>query len=231
MNVVRFPLVVVASLVFWGCEKPATETSESKPESAEESEELTPEEKALVKAARPFLDAIAAGDYAAAQALLSSHARARMSPNQFVPPEDEKAAADADARAVTNPTVADFQKFMTLVETAYGKPSKVSSSDVMSTDPQVLSGKGDAMETAFTIGLMPDAIPADIRKGAVRSQIGVTLSPERLKAVAEEEGMSVEDLQKNEDFAPYCNLKVVLVDEGGQLKVGYFEFTPPSMWD
>ncbi len=231
MNVVRFPLLVVASLVLWGCEKPASETSESKPGSAEESEELTPEERALVKAARPFLDAIVAEDYAAAQALLSSQAQARMSLNQFVPPEDEKAAAAAEAKAVTNPTVADFQKFMALVETAYGKPSKVLSSDLMSTEPQVLSGKGDAMETAFAIGLMPDSIPANIRKAAVRSQIGVTLSQEKLKAVAEEEGMSVEDLQKNEDFAPYCNLKVVLVDEGGQLKVGYFEFTPPSMWD
>ena len=43
--------------------------------------------------------------------------------------------------------------------------------------------------------------------------------------------ISVEDLKKSEDFDPYFNLKVVLVEEGGQLKIGYFEFLPPSMMD
>ena len=38
-------------------------------------------------------------------------------------------------------------------------------------------------------------------------------------------------LSKSPDFDPYFNLKVVLVEEGGQLKVGYFEFLPPSIMD
>jgi hypothetical protein len=101
----------------------------------------------------------------------------------------------------------------------------------MSTDAEELSGKGDAMETAFTIGLMPDSIPANIRKASIRSQVGVELTPERLKEIATQQGVSVEELRKDPDFAPYCNLKVVLVEEGGEWKVGYFEFTPPSMWD
>ena len=33
------------------------------------------------------------------------------------------------------------------------------------------------------------------------------------------------------DSAPYMNVKFVLVDDGGQLKVGYFELMPPSMMD
>ncbi|HEX4696790.1 MAG TPA: hypothetical protein VH254_03880 [Candidatus Udaeobacter sp.] len=41
----------------------------------------------------------------------------------------------------------------------------------------------------------------------------------------------MEDLKKGEDFDPYFNLKIVLVDEAGQLKIGYFEFMPPSMMD
>ena len=41
----------------------------------------------------------------------------------------------------------------------------------------------------------------------------------------------MEQLKKEEDFDPYLNLKVVLVEEGGQLKIGYFEFLPPSMLD
>jgi hypothetical protein len=38
-------------------------------------------------------------------------------------------------------------------------------------------------------------------------------------------------LKKSEDFDPYFNLKVVLIEDGGQLKVGYFEFLPLSMMD
>ena len=49
--------------------------------------------------------------------------------------------------------------------------------------------------------------------------------------MAQQQGISVEELKKDEDFDPYCNLKVVLVEEGGQLKVGYFEFLPPSIMD
>jgi hypothetical protein len=34
-----------------------------------------------------------------------------------------------------------------------------------------------------------------------------------------------------EDRGTYLNVKFVLVKEEGQLKVGYFEFMPPSMLD
>jgi hypothetical protein len=47
--------------------------------------------------------------------------------------------------------------------------------------------------------------------------------------VAQKEGISVEDLKKSEDFDPYFNLKVVLVEENGQLRVAYFEFLSPSI--
>ena len=56
-------------------------------------------------------------------------------------------------------------------------------------------------------------------------------SAQELQKVAQQQGISVEELKKEEDFDPYLNLKVVLVEEGGQLKVGYFEFLPPSMLD
>jgi hypothetical protein len=45
------------------------------------------------------------------------------------------------------------------------------------------------------------------------------------------EGISVEELKRSADFDPYFNLKVVLIEEGGELKVSYFEFLPPSMMD
>ena len=40
-----------------------------------------------------------------------------------------------------------------------------------------------------------------------------------------------EDLQKDTNFKPGFNVKVVLVEEDGQLKVGYFEFLPASRWN
>ena len=49
--------------------------------------------------------------------------------------------------------------------------------------------------------------------------------------MAATEGITVEELKKSDDFDPYFNLKVVLVDDGGELKIGYFEFLPPSMMD
>jgi hypothetical protein len=78
---------------------------------------------------------------------------------------------------------------------------------------------------------MPEWIPADIRRASLRGQIATELSPQEIQNVAQREGISVEELKKNEDFNPYLNLKVVLVEEDGQLKIGYFEFLPPSIWD
>jgi hypothetical protein len=83
----------------------------------------------------------------------------------------------------------------------------------------------------FAIGAMPEWIPADIRRASLRGQIHTELSAQELQNAAQREGISVEDLKKSEDFDPYFNLKIVLVDEGSQLKIGYFEFLPPSMLD
>jgi hypothetical protein len=88
-----------------------------------------------------------------------------------------------------------------------------------------------AVDSMFAIGAMPEWIPADIRKASLRGQIHTQLSPQELENVAQRDGISVEELKKSEDFDPYLNLKVVLVDEDGQLKIGYFEFLPPSIWD
>lgn len=226
VNALRFSLVAVASLILFGCD---SKTSSN--EASSEEEPMSAEEKQAMQAATPFLQAIAGGDHAAAYAQLSSHAKARMSQNQFLPPDDEAAAKANDAKAVTNPSLQDFQRFLALAANELGSPTKIISSSVMSTDPEELSGKGNALEAAFTVGLMPDSIPTNIRKASVRSQVGVVLTPGQLKDIATQQGLSVEELEKDTEFAPYCNLKVVLVDEGGQLKVGYFEFTPPSMWD
>jgi len=88
-----------------------------------------------------------------------------------------------------------------------------------------------AVESMFAIGAMPDWIPAAIRRASLRGQIHTELSAQELEKTAQAQGTSGEELKKDQDFDPYFNLKVVLVEEDGQLKVGYFEFLPPSMMD
>ena len=87
------------------------------------------------------------------------------------------------------------------------------------------------MDSMFAIGAMPEWIPAEIRRASLRGQISTELSPQELEKVAARDGISVEELKKSEGFDPYFNLKAVLVEESGQLKIGYFEFLPPSIWD
>jgi hypothetical protein len=132
-------------------------------------------------------------------------------------------------------TAEQFAYLMQYVEAARGAPRAPKMLHVFSTDPDVLNRRSKeqfgSMDSMFAIGAMPEWIPADIRKASLRGQIHTELSAQELQNEAQREGISVEELKKSDDFDPYLNLKVVLVEEGGQLSVGYFEFLPPSIWD
>ena len=73
------------------------------------------------------------------------------------------------------------------------------------------------MDSMFAIGAMPEWIPADIRRASLRGQIHTELSPQELANVAQQHGITVEELKKDQDFDPYFNLKVVLVEEAGAI--------------
>jgi predicted small lipoprotein YifL len=194
-----------------------------------------PDERKYLLAAKPFFIAVANRKYADAYALLSSHARARMSFNQFTPAEDQATFQQYESQPYSNVTAEQFAYLMQYVEAARGAPRAPKMLSVFSTDPDVLNRRSKeqfgAMDSMFAIGAMPDWIPADIRRASLRGQIHTELLPQELQKVAQQQGISVEDLKKEEDFDPYFNLKVVLVEENGQLRVGYFEFLPPSMMD
>jgi hypothetical protein len=134
-----------------------------------------------------------------------------------------------------NVTAEQFAYLMQYVEAAHGTPRAPKLLHVFSTDPNVLNRRSKeqfgAMDSMFAIGALPDSIPADIRRASLRGQIHTELSPEELEKVANEQGISAEELKKDEGFDRYFNLKLVLVEEEGELKVGYFEFLPPSMMD
>ena len=194
-----------------------------------------PDERKYLLAAKPFFVAVANRKYADAYALLSAHAKARMSFNQFTPAEEQATFQQYESQPYMNVTEAQFAYLMQYVEAARGAPRAPKMLSVFSTDPDVLNRRSKeqfgAMDSMFAIGAMPDWIPADIRRASLRGQIHTELSPQELQRVAQTEGISVEEMKKSEDFDPYFNLKVVLVEENGQLKVGYFEFLPPSMMD
>lgn len=210
-------------------------------ETAQESEDdfldkdANPDEREYLVAAKPFFIAVANQQYAEAYALLSSHAKARMSLNQFTPAQQDADFQQNESNPFINVTAEQFAYLMQYVEAAHGTPRAPKMLHVFSTDAEVLNRRSKeqfgAMDSMFAIGAMPDSIPADIRRASLRGQIHTDLSPEELEKVANEQGVSVEESKNGEDFDPYFNLKVVLVEENGQLKVGYFEFLPPSMMD
>jgi hypothetical protein len=194
-----------------------------------------PDDRKYLVAAKPFVVALASRKYADAYTHLSRYAIARMSLEQFKPSATESEAQQNQAYVFDNVTPEQFAYLMQYVEAAHGAPRAPKMLHVFSTDPDVLNRRSKeqfgAMDSMFAIGAMPEWIPADIRRAGLRGQIHTELSPQELQNTARREGMTVEDLKKSDDFDPYFNFKVVLVEEGGQLKIGYFEFLAPSVLD
>jgi hypothetical protein len=237
-RVTTFIAAILLPVLLTSCDK---KTQGGKEKTAQKSEDdfldkdAKPDERKYLLAAKPFFIAIANRKYVDAHALLSSYARAQMSFNQFTPAEEQATFQQYELNPYTNVTAEQFAYLMQYVEAARGAPRAPKMLSVFSTDPDVLNRRSreqlGAMDSMFAIGAMPDWIPADIRRSSLRGQIHTELSPQELQKVAQQQGISVEELKKDENFDPYLNLKVVLVEENGQLKIGYFEFLPPSIMD
>ena len=229
---------ILVPLLFTACGKKGQDGAKKTVQKSDDDfldKDVKPDERKYLMAAKPFITAVANRKYADAYVLLSRYAIARMSLEQFKPSEQESDAQQSEAYVFDNVTPEQFAYLMQYVEAAHGAPRAPKMLHVFSTDPAVLNRQSKeqfgAVDSMFAIGAMPEWIPADIRKASLRGQIHTELSPQELQNVAQREGISVEELQKSADFDPYFNLKVVLVEEDGQLKIGYFEFLPPSIWD
>ena len=237
-RVTTFIAAILLPVLLTSCGKKGPGAEKNTAQKSEDDfldKDATSDERKYLLAAKPFFIAIANRKYADAYALLSSHARAQMSFNQFTPAEEQATFQQYESNPYTNVTAEQFAYLMQYVEAARGAPRAPKMLSVFSTDPDVLNRRSKeqfgAMDSMFAIGAMPDWIPANIRRASLRGQIHTELSPQELEKVAQQQGISVEELKKDEDFDPYFNLKVVLVEEGGQLKIGYFEFLPPSIMD
>lgn len=237
-RVMTLATAVLVPVLLTSCGKKAQDAGKQTVQKSEDDfldKDAKPDERKYLLAAKPFFVAIANRRYADAYALLSRYAKARMSFNQFTPAENGATYQQYEASPYDNVTAEQFAYLMQYVEAARGAPRAPKMLHVYSTDPDVLNRRSKeqfgAMDSMFAVGAIPDWIPADIRKASLRGQIHTELSPQELQNVAQREGISVEDLKKSEDFDPYFNVKLVLVEEDGQLNVGYFEFLPPSIWD
>jgi len=237
-RIMMLALAIVLSMLLTSCGKKGPAGEKKTVQKSEDDfldKDAKPDERKYLLAAKPFFVAIANRKYADAYALLSRYAKARMSFNQFSPAEDDATYQQYEQSPYDNVTAEQFAYLMQYVEAARGAPRAPKMLHVFSTDPDVLNRRSKeqfgAMDSMFAIGAMPEWIPADIRKASLRGQIQTELSPQELQNVAQREGISVEDLKKSDDFDPYFNVKLILVEEGGQLSVGYFEFLPPSIWD
>ena len=242
MKVASFVPILIAAILLpvllASCEKKSADGEKKSAQKSEDDfldKDANPDERKYLLAAKPFFIAVANRKYVDAYALLSGYARARMSLNQFAPGQQDADFQRNETYPMMNVTAEQFAYLMQYVEAAHGAPRAPKMLHVFSTDPDVLNRRSreqfGAMDSMFAIGAMPDWIPAESRRASLRGQIHTELSPQELQNVAQREGISVEDLKKSEDFDPYFNLKIVLVDEAGQLKIGYFEFMPPSMMD
>ena len=165
-----------------------------------------PDEQKYLLAVKPFFIAVANRRYVDAYALLSSHARARMSFNQFTPAEEQTTFQQYESNPYMNVTAEQFAYLMQYVEAARGAPRAPKMLSVFSIDPDVLNERSKeqfgAMDSMFAIGAMPDGIPANIRRASLRGQIHTELAPQQLEKVAQQHGITVEELKKDDDFDP-----------------------------
>jgi hypothetical protein len=230
-------LVTVTGVAFTGCSK-SDPTGKDSAESAQDwvdVSEASPEERTYLDYGRGVVQAVSSQNYGAFYDQLSSHARARMSLNQFDPADDEAVFARQEKQPEKNVALPRFLELMQLCETRFGRPVTPLNLHVHTTDAAALSGTKrqgfDALDTMFAIGNMPDLAPTAIRKASLRARIRSELSAAQLAEAAKAHDVNVEELQKDQDFEPYLTLKLILVAGESGLQVGYFEFLPPSMMD
>ncbi|OAI51830.1 hypothetical protein AYO47_06790 [Planctomyces sp. SCGC AG-212-M04] len=166
----------------------------------------------MIKAARPFVDAISQKRYEAAFAELSPLAVANAYRDQFIP----RTEREQQRTSVAPLTQESFKELMGEAEKVLGTPISLESLDVVSRDPEILSGRGDAIERSYVMGGTPESVPTSVRRAALQAMIA-TKHPDFPDA-------------KDGD-GPSLKLKIILTEEDGKLRVGYFELSLPSILD
>ena len=149
---------ILLPVLLTGCGKKDQEGQKETVQKSEDDfldKDAKPDERQYLLAAKPFFIAVASRKYADAYALLSSHARARMSLDQFKPAQQDSDSQQNQSYAFDNVTAEQFAYLMQYVEAAIG-PRAPKMLHVFSTDPDVLNRRSKeqfgAMDSMFAIG-------------------------------------------------------------------------------
>src|SRR5438034_5384793 len=120
-----FAAAMLLPLLMTSCGKKGHDSEKKTVQKSEDDfldNDAKPDERKYLLAAKPFFIAVASRKYADAYALLSSHARARMSFNQFTPAEEQATFQQYESQPYSNVTAEQFAYLMQYVEAARGAP-------------------------------------------------------------------------------------------------------------
>lgn len=197
-----------------------------------------PEEARYLKAAQPILDAIAARDYGRLFDLTSPLALKRVEAFQFAPAHDAE-GEPLDRPALHNVTREQFLEGLKRMEEELGTPLEIQHAYILTADPEELAGGGDEFDRMMNLGAISNDVPPAIRRASLQAQISVRVPEKHVAAVASDLGVTEDEVRSGSVFGPegptdgeqpYLNVRLILVEDKG-LKLGYFEFSPPSMLD
>jgi hypothetical protein len=116
---------ILLPVLLAGCNKKGEEGQNKTVQKSEDDfldRDAKPDERKYLLAAKPFFVAVANRKYADAYTLLSSHARARMSLDQFKPAKQDSDSQQNQSYAFDNVTAEQFAYLMQYVEAAHGAP-------------------------------------------------------------------------------------------------------------
>jgi len=120
-----FAAAMLLPLLMTSCGKKDHEGEKKTVQKSEDDfldKDAKPDERKYLLAAKPFFTAVANRKYADAYALLSSHATARMSLDQFKPAQQDSDVQQNQSYAFDNVTAEKFAYLMQYVEAAHGAP-------------------------------------------------------------------------------------------------------------
>jgi hypothetical protein len=134
-----FAAAILLPLLVTSCGKKNQEGEKKTVQKSEDDfldKDAKPDEQKYLLAAKPFFVAVANRKYADAYALLASHARGRMSLDQFAPAQQDSDSQQNQSYAFDNATAEQFVYLMQYVEASHGAQRAPKMLHVFSTHPR-----------------------------------------------------------------------------------------------
>ena len=191
--------ISLAAILPASCRKKSPDAKQKTAQKSEDDfldKDAKPEERKYLLAAKPFFIAVAGRKYADAYTLLSSHARARMSFNQFTPAEEEATFQQIQSNPYSNVTAEDVRS----AEAQLGS-ARVKLQALTSPRPEDLAAARVAVDQAQTklaqLHIAGEGVPRDYEAAAaLLRQAADAAAPDSF--VIDERSIADEDLLRIE---------------------------------